>query len=121
MMKWPFAVPVVLSAMGLAAGALAQGGPTIRITEEPVVVQPPPFSLRGETVVVPRTRIEIDEGRGRRSVTVRDLPPVRERAEEKETDGTAAEEPAADGSGCQSRILCGDPLRRRTRKPEYRQ
>ncbi len=38
---------------------------TIRIIEEPVVSQPPPFSSGGTTVVVPRTRIIVEEGRGR--------------------------------------------------------
>jgi len=40
--------------------AVAQGNLSVRITEEPVVVQPDPFSL-GETAVEPRTEIEVDE------------------------------------------------------------
>lgn len=36
--------------------------PTVRIIEEPVVSQPSPFSSGGKTVVVPRTRIIIDQG-----------------------------------------------------------
>lgn len=36
---------------------------TIRTIEEPIVSQPPPFSSGGTTVIVPRTRIIIDEGR----------------------------------------------------------
>jgi len=41
--------------------AIAQGNLTIRITETPQVSQPGPFAEAGETVVVPRTEIEIDE------------------------------------------------------------
>ena len=37
----------------------ARSGPIVRVIEEPVVSQPPPFSS-GQTVVVPRTRIEIN-------------------------------------------------------------
>jgi flagellar P-ring protein FlgI len=40
--------------------AVAQGSLTVRITELPQVSQPAPFA-EGETVVVPRTEIEIDE------------------------------------------------------------
>jgi flagellar P-ring protein precursor FlgI len=35
---------------------------TVRIVEEYVVSQPPPFSQGGRTVVVPRTRIVIEDG-----------------------------------------------------------
>ncbi len=41
--------------------ALAQGNLTIRITETPQVSQPNPFAEEGETVVVPRTDIVIEE------------------------------------------------------------
>ena len=41
--------------------AIAQGNLTIRVTETPVVSQPNPFSETGDTVVVPRTQIEVDE------------------------------------------------------------
>ncbi len=41
--------------------AIAQGNLTIRITETPQVSQPQPFAEQGETVVVPRTQIEIDD------------------------------------------------------------
>ena len=43
--------------------AIAQGGLTISIAESPIVSQPAPFS-DGETTVVPRTRIEVDDGSG---------------------------------------------------------
>jgi flagellar P-ring protein precursor FlgI len=58
--------------------AIAQGNLTIRITETPQVSQPNPLA-GGETVVVPRTQIEVDDQRERRlgilpqSVTLQDL------------------------------------------------
>ncbi|MCB9988733.1 MAG: flagellar basal body P-ring protein FlgI [Rhodospirillales bacterium] len=42
--------------------AIAQGNLTIKITETPQVSQPNPFAAQGETVVVPRTDIEINQG-----------------------------------------------------------
>ncbi|MBX6372745.1 MAG: flagellar basal body P-ring protein FlgI [Acetobacteraceae bacterium] len=50
--------------------AIAQGNLTIRITETPEVAQPNPFA-RGETVVVPRTQIEVDDQRERRMGVLR--------------------------------------------------
>ncbi|MDJ0970134.1 MAG: flagellar basal body P-ring protein FlgI [Kiloniellales bacterium] len=41
--------------------AIAQGNLTIRITETPQVSQPAPFSNTGETEVVPRTQIQVDD------------------------------------------------------------
>ncbi|MFT8245681.1 flagellar basal body P-ring protein FlgI [Roseomonas sp. BN140053] len=58
--------------------AIAQGNLTIRITETPQVSQPGPLS-GGQTAVVPRTGIEVDDQNGRRlgilpqSVTLQDL------------------------------------------------
>ncbi len=46
--------------------AIAQGNLTIRITETPQVSQPEPFSEGGNTEVVPRTDIEVDEEEDRR-------------------------------------------------------
>ena len=40
--------------------AISQGDLTLRIREVPVIVQPNPFS-EGETVVLPRTDVEIEE------------------------------------------------------------
>lgn len=40
--------------------AIAQGNLTIRITETPLVSQPPALSEQGQTAVVPRTQIEVD-------------------------------------------------------------
>lgn len=59
--------------------AIAQGNLIIRITEAPQVSQPGPFAEGGETVVVPRTTIEVDSGDDKRlavlpvSVTLQDL------------------------------------------------
>lgn len=44
--------------------AIAQGGLTISVSETPIVSQPAPFS-NGETTVVPRTQIAVDDGTGR--------------------------------------------------------
>ena len=44
--------------------AIAQGNLTIRVTETPQVSQPSPFSNTGETTVVPRTQIQIDDAKG---------------------------------------------------------
>ncbi|WP_445376369.1 flagellar basal body P-ring protein FlgI [Niveispirillum fermenti] len=46
--------------------AIAQGNLTIRITETPQVSQPAPLSQGGQTVVVPRTDIQVDEGADRK-------------------------------------------------------
>ena len=43
--------------------AVAQGGLTLRVEEQPLVAQPNPFA-EGETVVVPRTRAEIEQAPG---------------------------------------------------------
>lgn len=45
--------------------AIAQGNLTIRVTETPQVSQPNPLANTGETVTVPRTTINVDEGGGR--------------------------------------------------------
>lgn len=42
--------------------AIAQGNLTIKVTETPQVSQPNPFAEQGETVVVPRTDIQVNEG-----------------------------------------------------------
>lgn len=49
----------------VSAVAIAQGNLTIRITEFPEVSQPAPFS-EGETVVVPRTEIDVDASSDRK-------------------------------------------------------
>jgi flagellar P-ring protein precursor FlgI len=44
--------------------AVSQGNLTLRVAEQPLVVQPNPFSRTGDTVVVPRTDAEIVEEPG---------------------------------------------------------
>lgn len=132
MTKRLFPLLSALFAFAIASGAAAES-PTIRVTEEPVVVQPAPFSTRGETVVVPRTRIEIDEGKKSKPKIVSGRPAARDRSVEKEELPPARPAPAAQpaektkapesraatnpDSGCTSKILCGDPLRRKKSKP----
>jgi flagellar P-ring protein precursor FlgI len=59
--------------------AIAQGNLTIRITETPQVSQPNAFSTTGETVVVDRTQVTVDDGADKRltvlneEVTLREL------------------------------------------------
>ena len=70
---------VLGSEVRISSVAVAQGNLSIRIREAPGVVQPNPFSRRGETVVVPRTDITIDENEDRRvgileeNITLADL------------------------------------------------
>ncbi len=44
--------------------AVSQGGLTLRVKEEPMVVEPNPFSVGGAPIVVPRTQASIDQGQG---------------------------------------------------------
>jgi len=59
--------------------AIAQGNLTIRVTENPQVSQPTPFSTGGTTTVTPQTTIQIDDQHDRKlgilpaGVTLRDL------------------------------------------------
>ena len=46
--------------------AIAQGNLTIRVTETPQVSQPQPFAQGGQTEVVPRTEVEIEEDAGKK-------------------------------------------------------
>lgn len=45
--------------------AIAQGNLTVRVTETPQVSQPNAFSQNGQTTVVPRTDVQVDEGEDR--------------------------------------------------------
>ncbi|WP_455977778.1 flagellar basal body P-ring protein FlgI [Methylorubrum populi] len=47
--------------------AVTHGNLTVRVTETPEVSQPAPFS-NGETVVVPRTEVAAEEGRGKLAI-----------------------------------------------------
>ncbi len=46
--------------------AIAQGNLTIRVTETPQVSQPNAFSRGGDTAVVPRTSVQIDDSSGKK-------------------------------------------------------
>ena len=46
--------------------AISQGNLTVRVTETPQVSQPGPFAEKGDTVVVPRTEVQVDEAGDRR-------------------------------------------------------
>jgi len=50
----------------ISSVAIAQGNLTVRVTETPEVSQPNPFAENGETVVVPRTTVEVDDDAERR-------------------------------------------------------
>jgi flagellar P-ring protein FlgI len=69
---------VMGSNVRISTVAIAQGNLTVRVTETPVVSQPAPLS-NGQTVVVPRSQVQVDTQQDRRlgivqgSVTLRDL------------------------------------------------
>ncbi len=48
--------------------AIAQGPLTISVSETPQASQPSPFSERGDTVVLPRTALEAEDGEGRMKI-----------------------------------------------------
>lgn len=72
-------VIVMGSDVRISTVAIAQGNLTIKITETPQVSQPNPFSEKGQTVVVPRTDIDVNSGEDVRlgvfdsGVTLQDL------------------------------------------------
>ncbi|MFQ5483006.1 MAG: flagellar basal body P-ring protein FlgI, partial [Nitrospinaceae bacterium] len=45
--------------------AVAHGSLFVQIKEEPLVSQPPPLAEGAQTVIVPRTRINVEEGQDR--------------------------------------------------------
>lgn len=55
-------VIVMGSDVKISTVAIAQANLTVRITETPQVSQPNPFAEQGDTVVVPRTDLSINEG-----------------------------------------------------------
>ena len=57
-------VVVIGQDVRLSTVAIAQGNLTISISETPSVSQPEPFS-KGDTVVVPRTDVTVDEEKGK--------------------------------------------------------
>lgn len=64
-------VIVMGSDVRISTIAIAQGNLTIKVTETPEVSQPLPFS-QGQTKVVPRTQIQIDEGKGNKMAVFTD-------------------------------------------------
>ncbi|MFB3112036.1 MAG: flagellar basal body P-ring protein FlgI [Gemmatimonadales bacterium] len=70
---------VITENVRIGTVAVAHGNFAVRVAEASQVSQPGPFARAGETVVVPRTRIRVDEGKGRRlvvlprNVTLREL------------------------------------------------
>lgn len=72
-------VIVMGSDVKISTVAIAQGNLTIKITETPQVSQPNPFSEQGQTVVVPRTDLQVNQGEDVRlgvldtGVTLQDL------------------------------------------------
>ncbi len=56
---------VMTGAVRVGRVAVTAGGLTVRTSEAPVVSQPGPFARSGKTVVVPRTRVQVDEGGGK--------------------------------------------------------
>lgn len=52
--------------------AVSQGNLTLRVSEEPLAVQPNPFAPNGAPIILPRTQAEIDEEPGTRLALVED-------------------------------------------------
>ena len=65
-------VIVMGSDVRISTVAIAQGNLTIKVTETPVVSQPAPFSKTGTTEVVPRTQIQVDDGKGNKMAVLHD-------------------------------------------------
>ena len=65
-------VIVMGSNVRISTVAIAQGNLTIRVTETPQVSQPQPFSQQGQTQVVPRTDIQVDEEMGKQLILLND-------------------------------------------------
>jgi len=61
---------VLGSEVRISSVAVAQGNLSIRIRETPGVSQPNPFSRNGETIVVPRTDIQVDEAQDQRVAVI---------------------------------------------------
>ncbi len=65
-------VIVMGSDVRISTVAIAQGNLTIRVNETPQVSQPGPFAKVGETKVVPRTDIQIDDSKGNKMAVLSD-------------------------------------------------
>ncbi len=64
-------VIVIGSDVRVSEVAISQGNLTISVTETPQVSQPNAFSEGGETVVVPRTQLEVDDGSDKKLMIMR--------------------------------------------------
>lgn len=64
-------VIVMGSDVRVSTVAIAQGNLTIRVTETPEVSQPGPLSS-GTTQTMPRTKIDVDEGKGKKIVVMKE-------------------------------------------------
>lgn len=58
--------------------AVTQGSITIEVQETPLVSQPAPFSRGGETTVVPRTNVDVDEEEEARFAVLEDAPTLQD-------------------------------------------
>jgi flagellar P-ring protein precursor FlgI len=65
-------VIVMGSDVRISTVAIAQGNLTIKVTETPQVSQPSPFSNTGTTQTVPRTNIQVDDGKGNKIAVMPD-------------------------------------------------
>jgi len=65
-------VIVMGSDVRISTVAIAQGNLTIRVNEAAQVSQPAPFSQNGSTTVVPRTQLQVDDGKGNKMAVFRD-------------------------------------------------
>ncbi len=65
-------VIVMGSDVRISTVAIAQGNLTIKVTETPQVSQPSPFSQTGTTTTVPRTAIQVDDGKGNKIAVMPD-------------------------------------------------
>lgn len=63
---------VMGSQVRVSTVAVAQGNLTVTISESPIVSQPAPFSETGQTVVVPRTNINVNDESGNRLAVVKE-------------------------------------------------
>jgi len=64
-------VIVMGSDVRISTVAIAQGNLTIRVTETPEVSQPNPFS-QGTTQTMPRTKIDVDDGKGKKMLVMKE-------------------------------------------------
>jgi flagellar P-ring protein FlgI len=64
---------VMGSDVRISTVAVSQGNLTVKVLETPLVSQPNPLS-DGETVVVPRTQVDIDQESGNKMVVLREGP-----------------------------------------------